>query len=1368
MPLEWDDEKKILWDDESVNYQPMLESAEGPLAFASDIVTAIPRGYRMLGEMAFGADVPTAMERAESTPTYKPFSERGKETKKSIDEFFERYMQEFGQVFSKPEAALVRDKWEKRTLTLEDLKGEAIAQSTGEAIGNVWAPGIGGIPGRRARRYMSPEQLASETEAKRVAGETLTKPEPQFDKYSRLEDPYQEYAPQKVEPSLESTIGLDEYGRTQLDVNKPSILELTEEPTPAVFRRRGEEGQLRAPKQLVEATNFPLRQEVLDTPAMRIELDNYQRWIEQAKQEGNTQLATELRADFGEMMRQYGVDKPQDAFGRALYEQGVEPKLPIEKSKPLGEAPTNFNPLIDPDQLTVGGKFVSRPSKVELKQLGPIEKSISWNKESGAVDPVVIDKMLRSVERLTGVFPKSIEAAEAQLKRGIDRAMDTRDVTGRAVLQQKLGELSSFKSQRGSVKDPQFLKFKDALPKPMQKHASRLYKEWLSENPTPIEIYSGERVVAAMEGVPGLDKALKYVKLEERHWDEVRADILANEKDITWKGMNDIPVLKHFTSKGAQFFGENVTPGTALTALAKKSTIIKLVGDSVDVAKTDANKLKHDLLLNKKTGLKPLVEHLKGDMVEAWNTLRSREGLSDDVSAVTPKQEAVVKLTREVLNKIYDDINDQRVALGWKPIPKRLGYLPGIFDGDFQFMVYKKHADGRMEAMKRYGRDNRWQAENYLKQLKEKFPDLEFGKVEHRATSKSFNRADREAALHELSRVLEKDDPRLEAIESAFAELVEQDAYDYQGFKRHFMPKKKEAVKGAEGFYDQGLISPLEDAKRGFQATLKYMEHSMDWLEMQKAGQQVRKILNDVELQSKFPNTLHYANYFWNTVSGRGTFMSHALDGVTNLIAYATGIGESNLREGTRAVKSALTIMTLTHPAFATMQIMQPLQFMPHWLTYLHSEGLGSKASGAYAYTLGNLDVTNYIGGKFTKDLVTPLGLEAMDWAKKGYRLQSYILDDIRPKTVERLMQSSRDIAGWPLRQLEEYSRANSFLQFVHYLDNAGALKVLSKEQLFDTAIRFTNMAMVDYRQHSRPLGYQQFGAVGELASTLTAFKHNQYGQLFTMGAQKSKIPLYTMIGTQLLAAGTMGMFFREEIDDLIKLFNEGVAKPLKWDNPLPTVQEALLSAPEKFKYLVWGGLSPLTGMDWSSRLSAANPVPNSLSEAVFAYSRDVGNKVMDTIKLLTSPSEAQALKTAHTWAPTWGKGAIEQLGTEENTPAYNPQTEEGHYDRNKFDWFSRHFGARSLEESKAMIARRERDYVKRYDSELMTSLIEGASKNPNKIEKNLEQYLRHGGTKEEFMNAIVAYHEKKATTPEQREKLNTLRQQLQYLWGPR
>ena len=85
-----------------------------------------------------------------------------------------------------------------------------------------------------------------------------------------------------------------------------------------------------------DAIDFPLRQEVLDSPEVKQITDSYRLEHERMKQEGASPAEiAQLEQAFGEYMQKFGVRSPQEATGlrRPLYESGVQKhQLPIERT----------------------------------------------------------------------------------------------------------------------------------------------------------------------------------------------------------------------------------------------------------------------------------------------------------------------------------------------------------------------------------------------------------------------------------------------------------------------------------------------------------------------------------------------------------------------------------------------------------------------------------------------------------------------------------------------------------------------------------------------------------------------------------------------------------------------------------------------------------------------------------------------------------------------------------------------------------------------------------------------------------------------------------------------------------------------------
>ncbi len=909
-------------------------------------------------------------------------------------------------------------------------------------------------------------------------------------------------------------------------------------------------------------------------------------------------------------------------------------------------------------------------------------------------------------------------------------------------------------SQRGVLNFDAFMK---QLPENWKDEGKKHYEQYLASLKGNDQLPIKNPVQTAMAKVPGVAEALKYIAPELRKWEEGVKEQALSEPDISWKRVLGV-------KSWSDAFGRNMTPGAMMTGWAKKNTLIKYVGEKLNQAKVTANAKKMDFLLDKDTGMKSLIEALdKKGRSNVWKHLTENEGkATEDLSRLSPQEKAVVSRFREITDHLYDEFNKAREARGMKPIPKRDMYVAGIFNGDFQFIA----RDAKGEVVYRTGRNTKIGAERVRQDLLRAHPDWSADPVQHRPLSSQDMPAVNEV-WHEIMTILPDDDPLITSAKEIFGEIVEQQAYEFTGVKKHFMPKKKEAVKGAAGF--DPMKSEKANQKEFFQAQLRYFEHAFDWIELQKAGSEVRKALRDPEITKAQPEALKYAQLYWDVASGRGTRINKALNDITQVVAEWSGLGGSMYKNSLRNVKTALTLKFLETPIFLGVQAYQPIQMMPQWLMYLESKGV--RGNPAYSAALGSADLTPTI---FGDKPLTKLGQDALKWADENHRLDSFILDDVRDKTLDKFDPISiREIVAWPIQKVEVLTRRQSFLTMSHFLHEAG---MELGPHLYETAMNLSNMLMTDYRIHERPLAYQQLGVLGEAMSTLTAFKHNQYGQL--MGGLSTKEAsrgafLGTMVASQLIAGGLLGFYFRDEIDSVINTINMAQAG-LGHETRIPTIRETLLTKGEKWDWLSFGGVSKLTDMDMSSRFSAGNPIPDSIGEGMFSYGSDIGRMATSTVEFAKQPNPSTRFKALHSWAPNALKFPIEKYaqkvmeeqhtvdGVESDFPGYNPQTEKGKYRRDKKDEVARYLGGRSLKESRDQAANNEAAKIETFHSNRLANIIKKAERDPSARQEMFKLYMRAGGTRESFMRAIDEYESNLRTTDTQRaigKNPNTLKE---------
>ncbi len=874
--------------------------------------------------------------------------------------------------------------------------------------------------------------------------------------------------------------------------------------------------------------------------------------------------------------------------------------------------------------------------------------------------------------------------------------------------------------QRGSIGDPEFLKFKESLPEPLKKEASAMYREWLKmQKGKPVEVTPGKTTESAISKIPGMSKIIDEIApIDERPWKELR-DIALNEPEVKMGRM-----------------ARGLYSGADLAGFAKKSTLIRYVGDAVNNHFRKADVFIRDLLLDKDAGLKPAIDKLsKAEQVQLHEAMKGVEGKDTPLQFDNPKLAEAHKRYRAVMDAVFKNINEVRVSLGMKELPARPNYMPSRWLGDFHIPVTDIHGNfiNILTANTRRG------ARKAAKFMQEKYPEYKFGEVEYKPLTKASG--DLETGYRELMNIFGEDDPRVKTIQEAYEQLIQDKGYEFEGFKRHFKAKKAEGVRGFEG--DKGWLSPEENARDGFQAGLKYAEQALRWSEVQKAALKIKEVIADKEVGQAHPEAMKYVESYWNRASGKDSMVARAIDSLVDQAAQITGVGRGAIVDTGHVIKKAMTLKFLgfMNMAFLGSQAYQPYQMLGHWMSYLHDRGANA-----------NLLVTS---NKALMDLVsapermTPEGRAAYDWAKKNHIFDSYILDDIRSATSKPWLDATDAVMSWAPNKIEGFSRANFYFNIFHQLHESGITGV----EAYKTAAKITDMGMTNYKMHERPLVYRELGAIGDMASSLTTFKHNQYSQLAAMGKEGRRSNLLPMITAQLMAGGLLGFYGRDEIDSLIKFFNEQSANG-HWDVPyIPTLREVALK--NAFDWAAFGGVSQITGMDMSSRFSAGNIFPDSPVELFFPFYQDIKQMAASAYDVGMKQTGESALKATNAMSPSSLKWITEEFGYRTPSGMYqSPGTGLGSYKRDTGDKVARVLGGWTKEESRdrqsVMEMKGENQWVQTMKKNLTDAYI-----NTNSNEKRAEyarRYSKMGGNPQDLVNALAEKTKQKELSARQRE----------------
>ena len=622
-----------------------------------------------------------------------------------------------------------------------------------------------------------------------------------------------------------------------------------------------------------------------------------------------------------------------------------------------------------------------------------------------------------------------------------------------------------------------------------------------------------------------------------------------------------------------------------------------------------------------------------------------------------------------------------------------------------------------------------WMSENH--------PDYTFGDVDYRPVSKSV--PDLETGYREIMRMLENDDPRVSTIMEAYDNLLEQKGYDFQGFKRHFEFKRKEAMGGFEGAKE--WLSPEQNAREGFQASIKYAEQALTWAEVAKANNKLKEVIKDPDIQASQKNALAYSQLYWDRAMGKSGELSRAIDRVVDIAGDITGLGRSNLVGANRWLKGAITLKLLGfyNTMFLGSQVYQPMAMIPHWLTYLSQQG--AKANPLISGWKAEMDL------HLPRAQMSDVGRKAFDWGTANHLFDSYIIDDIRTVTSKPWVDALDAVVKLAPTKIEGYTRAMAYLNFFHHMHDSG----VSPKVAYETAAKLTDMSMTNYKMHERPLVYRELGAAGDMASALTTFKHNQYYQLLSMGKSGRRINLVPMIGAQLVAGGLLGFYAREDVDSLIKTLNAATAY-FNVDVPyMPTLRETLLKhTPD---WVMFGGVSKVTGADMSSRFSAADIVPSGVGDAFFPLFGEVSNLASAAVDVLAHRSGESVVKLAHTAAPTSMKVIPEAMNVKDGM-AISPQTDLGQRRRTTGDWVARGLGGYSIGESRERQSAQEARNENQWSKTVQQNILKQATSSDDRatLQKLATRYVTNGGNIDDFVAAIKSHKMGQLFTPLERE----------------
>lgn len=619
---------------------------------------------------------------------------------------------------------------------------------------------------------------------------------------------------------------------------------------------------------------------------------------------------------------------------------------------------------------------------------------------------------------------------------------------------------------------------------------------------------------------------------------------------------------------------------------------------------------------------------------------------------------------------VLGEINTSAKVTGGTGIKNRPGYLPNIWTGDFRVFI----RDAKGDLVKVVGASSRRQANAVKKGIEAEMTGYK-GSVE--AVKRKGKGESSVEAFQDAIRSLKQGTPEAQLLEKTFNDIMAR-----RGFGKHRLQRK-----GVEGFMgSEGGIQGVRSFIKSYQF---YVDGGLRFSENMKTFHETNKAFADPDMIRAYPNTLEtLRKWREHSVGARGKIDQVISDWSRNALgetAIARGLGKVNQL-------TLIAKLFMWNGRFMAAQGIQPFQVIPAKLVNLSSQGfrgsvLKSIAQANKSFLFPDAGAAESIrfaiqngtvAPKFVKELQDVLVTNKASWMTGD---------------VPGLLTGQR-LAG----RIEEYSRMMANLQFYHFLKNSN----VPHRTAVESAAYLTDKYMVEYSTVARPMiyGSKGLGTLGKPVGLFKTFQHNYLAQMVehVQLAKKGKPGgLATFVGSQVLAAGLMGVIGRETADNMLQAMGQ------------PTLSEMILrsGAPD---WITWGVPSASVDVDLTTTLAAPGlGMGDFFSLPGYEY---VGKSVYEAInwgvkKAKGTQTPMDSMKFWNQVSPSSMKGLIEKHYTREGLTPHPTKHGYGTFRRDTRAWGARFFAGRTLEESRALKAVWQTTRAEERDRQSLDQLVD-------------------------------------------------------------
>lgn len=702
--------------------------------------------------------------------------------------------------------------------------------------------------------------------------------------------------------------------------------------------------------------------------------------------------------------------------------------------------------------------------------------------------------------------------------------------------------------------------------------------------------------------------------------------------------------------------------GGTLTAMKRASAAVlgasRIVQDAVN--KADLAIRQH--VLPVETSLRKLK---KPEMLELMNLFKEETALEKKFTSqeladfgYSPKILAAYNDMRSMFNKALEKENAGREARGLKPITELEYYSSHRWDGNFR----QDFLDASGKHVWSLAGKTKWDLERQRKALLKEFPDLTASKERILRQGRDIA-APSELYKHMLD-ILGEDDPAVARIKQWYEKTgVEDPAAAMLAQEKHF--KQRAGVRGYVGDRpvnepagmfkrSEGKFSPEREAMDFFQQQITYAKNGFKWAEMQQAGQEIKSIVSNPELEAQQPNNVKYIKDYWKQNLGvsEAKWVAAMEDNLHDI-----GVSPREVRNVVSDVKSAWIGQKLLGSAgFIASNIVQSTSVLPHMMDIMVKTG-GNPLTGLASGMMGLMTLApthladvfipnKEFSGKLKKTAMLTMPewhSRALKYAEDNGVISRSTYDESPIEASFSVPRQAAELVGKAtISAPETLLRSFTFMAFAEQLRSSGKYK--SDLDVFRLAEERTNAAMADYRAGERPIVFNKGGMLGDLAGALQTFPINFYNQWNWAVRESLKgnvLPALTMAAVQYSVAGFMGLPGFQDMDKFMEMVKGWAAKndPKLWNkikdfNPKRMVMDQL------GEEALYGKLSTDSGVAMTSRVSAPSGTDMLMSGGNVVA--DVGKQLGNVVKAAVSPSQENVSKAILESAPVGMQGYLE------------------------------------------------------------------------------------------------------------------------------